>query len=153
MRIVTNTGDDRVVDALRPRLGTGASISVASPRFSLVTFGALRKQLTNLAACRLILPADGEDLQLFGSEHDRAARNRLQLRWLARSFTQWLAENADLRFAPKALPQGMVVVNGSAGTSNCALVGNCSLSSEGLGLSPSESFGITQFTDEESGVT
>jgi len=154
MRIVSNIGTDRVIDVLVPGMAARAEASIASPRFSLFAYEALRPQLEALSVCRLILPAlDDNDLGLTGGTADRAARNRLQVRWLARACGQWLAMKAAVRFASKPLPQGMLVISDSADGRTLAVTGDCSLSSEGLGLAPNESLGITQFTDDEGVVT
>ncbi len=154
MRIVSNIGTDRVIDVLVPGMAAGAEASIASPWFSLFAFEALRPRLDGLSACRLILPApDNHDLGLMGVAADRFARNRLQARWLARACAQWLARKAVVRFASRPLPQGVMVISGGMDGQQQAVIGDCSLSSEGLGLAPNESLGITQFTDDEGVVT
>jgi hypothetical protein len=87
MKLIKNSGNDRVVDALREVLGTESSLDVASPAFSLFAFAEVRSLLEKVARCRLVLPtAQGADLNLLGSEADRPFRNRLQGRWLAHKF-------------------------------------------------------------------
>ena len=153
MRIVTNIGADRVIDVLNASFVPGASASIMSQELSLFVFGELLRKFNSLEHCRIILPHPGNhNLSLLGLESDRAVRSRLQARWLARECVQWLLKKVELRFAPKALPQGMFVIEHDSNNQRCALLGSCSLSSEGLGLSPSASLGITQFTDEGGGV-
>ena len=153
MRIIQNAGADRAIDTLAPLLKRGAAISMASSNFSLFAYSELRTALEGVGDCRIVLPDPAkQDLQLLGSASDRALRNQLQARWLARSCMQWLERKAHARFASKALPQSMIVVNGDAGGTNCALVGACSFSSEGLGFAPGDALGLTQYAEEASTV-
>ena len=153
MRIIQNAGADRAIDTLAPLLKRGAAISMASSNFSLFAYSELRTALEGVGDCRIVLPDPAkQDLQLLGSASDRALRNQLQARWLARSCMQWLERKAHARFASKALPQSMIVVNGNAGGTNCALVGACSFSSEGLGFAPGDALGLTQYAEEASTV-
>lgn len=153
MRIIQNTGADRAIDTLAPLLKRGAAISMASSNFSLFAYSELRTALEGVANCRIVLPDPvKQELQLLGSTSDRALRNQLQARWLARSCIQWLERKAHARFASKALPQSMIVVNGDAGGTNCALVGACSFSSEGLGFAPGDALGLTQYAEEANTV-
>lgn len=153
MRIIQNAGADRAIDTLAPLLKRGAAISMASSNFSLFAYSELRTALEGVGDYRIVLPDPAkQDLQLLGSASDRALRNQLQARWLARSCMQWLERKAHARFASKALPQSMIVVNGNAGGTNCALVGACSFSSEGLGFAPGDALGLTQYAEEASTV-
>tara|TARA_R110000868_G_scaffold325621_1_gene586416 strand:- start:10742 stop:13945 length:3204 start_codon:yes stop_codon:yes gene_type:complete len=153
MRILQNTGADRVSDTLVSKLKRGAAISMASSDFSLFAYSILRPALDGTTGSRIILPDPVKhNLQLLGSASDRALRNQLQGRWLARSCAHWLEKKAQVRFAPKGLPQSMIIVNGSSEELECAVVGACSFSSEGLGLAPSDSLGLTQFADEPNAV-
>ena len=97
MRIVGNTGTDRVVDLLRPRLRQGSRLDVVSPSFSLFAFAELLDLLSGIEKAQPLLPPAEADLALLGSESDRAARNRLQARWLARRCAQWVTEKVELR--------------------------------------------------------
>ena len=91
MKLIKNTGSDRVIDELRQTLAPPSSLDLASPAFSLFAFAELRKLLEKLDACRVVLPAtNGAELGLTGSDTDRAFRNRLQLRWLARECGAWI---------------------------------------------------------------
>lgn len=153
MRIVTNTGNDRVFDVLTSHLERGASASIASADFSLFAYDKLRREVAGLRNCRIVVPSSNvAEATLTGADFDRPSRNLLQLRWLARSCSDWLSRKVELRYAPKPLPQGMMVIAGGSGAAPCAVVGSCGLTSDGLGFSPSESFGITQVTSEPEGV-
>jgi hypothetical protein len=110
MRLVKNTGTDRVIDELRRSLLPPSSLDLASSEFSLFAYAELRELLDKLDACRIVLPnAEGEELGLTGSNADRAFRNRLQLRWLARECSAWIRKKAELRIAPGRLPQSILI--------------------------------------------
>src|SRR5450759_5894800 len=97
MKLIRNTGNDRVIDELRRTLAPPSSLDLASPAFSLFAFAELRDLLERLDACRVVLPAtNGGDLGLTGSDTDRAFRNRLQLRWLARECAAWIKKKVCL---------------------------------------------------------
>jgi len=56
MRLIKNTGSDRVIDELRQTLAPSSSLDLASPAFSLFAFAELREVLEKLDACRVVLP-------------------------------------------------------------------------------------------------
>ena len=78
MRLVANTGTDRVVDVIEPWLRPDHQMDLASDSFSLFAFGELMEKLLRMASVRVLLPPGEAELGLFGAEADRAARNRLQ---------------------------------------------------------------------------
>ena len=109
MKLIRNTGNDRVIDELRQTLATHASLDLASPAFSLFAFAELRDLLEKLDSCRMVLPtSDNDEVGLVGAEADRAFRNRLQLRWLARECAAWI-KRVELRGAPTWLPQSILI--------------------------------------------
>jgi hypothetical protein len=84
MKLIKNTGSERVIDALRKALVPDSSLDFASPLFSLFAYAELRKPLSDLTNCNLLLPSpESSDLSLLGSATDRPMRNELQARWLA----------------------------------------------------------------------
>lgn len=85
MRLIKNSGGDRVVDELRQCLAPLGTLDVATAAFSLFAFAEVQELLSKLDKCRLVVP-DGEanDLTLLGGPSDRAYRNRLLGRWLAK---------------------------------------------------------------------
>ena len=97
MRIISNTGTDRVVDLIQPWLRSGHQIDLASDAFSLHAFGELVEKLSRIANVRLVLPSNDVELSLLGSDADRAARNRLQGRWLARRCADWIEKKVEVR--------------------------------------------------------
>lgn len=53
MKLVRNTGADRVIDLLRPGLAAGRQLDVVIPDFSLFAFSEMMHELAALAGCRL----------------------------------------------------------------------------------------------------
>jgi hypothetical protein len=155
MRLIKNSGSNRVVDELRQVLVPQGSLDIASPAFSLFAFGEIRDQLSRLAKCRLLVPtSEAGDLCLLGTTSDRAYRNRLQARWLARQCAAWLEAKADVKNAPGAIPQAALVVGGEDAALARATTGNCPFTTEGLGITPGNQFSLIQATEsaEECGL-
>ena len=115
MKIVRNTGTDRVVDLLRPSLTAGRQLDVVTPSLSVFAFSELQNEVASVVRCRLLLPPASTELAVLGSDADRAARNRLQTRWLAERLSQWLTDRAEVRRAPGAVPQGAFVLRDGEG--------------------------------------
>src|SRR5436190_1771523 len=112
MKLIKNSGNDRVLDALRSVLAPQSSLDLASPSFSLFGFAEVQALLEKLDHCRLVLPTtEGTDLSLLGLEADRPFRNRLQTRWLARQCVEWIQKKTELRGAPAFLPQSTLIVS------------------------------------------
>ena len=144
MRIISNTGTDRVVDLVRPRLGSGNRIDLVSEALSLYAFGELAEKLSRLANARLVLPPNDADLSFFGSDADRAARNRLQGRWLARRCADWIEKKVEVRRTGRPVPQGAIVLRNGDGRPQQAVLGSFSFSSDGLGLAPGNPLNLIQ---------
>ncbi|ABK43304.1 helicase domain protein [Magnetococcus marinus MC-1] len=152
MRLIKNSGNDRVIDELRKSLPAGSQLSIASSHFSLFAFAELRERLARGKQCRLVMPAlDSANIQLLGTDSDRLARNRLQNRWLAAQCMAWLKAKAEVRLAASPLPQAALVTEGVTPVANHVITGNCSFTTEGLGLAPNAPFSLIQCseTDEE----
>ena len=115
MKIVRNTGTERVVDLLRPSLTAGRQLDVVTPSLSVFAFSELQNEVASVVRCRLLLPPASTELAVLGSDADRAARNRLQTRWLAERLSQWLTDRAEVRRAPGAVPQGAFVLRDGEG--------------------------------------
>ena len=147
MRIVSNTGADRVIDIVRPRLQTGNRIDLASRTLSLFAFGELAGNLARMAGARLVLPPDEADLDLLGSDADRSARNRLQGRWLAGRCATWIEKAAEVRRAKGPVPQGAIVLRNGDGRAGQALLGSFSFSTGGLGLAPDNPLNLIQASE------
>ena len=152
MRIVSNSGTDRVVDIVRAQLRAGHHVDFASRALSLFAFGELAGDLGRLAGARLVLPPDDAELELLGSDADRAARNRLLARWLAGRCAGWIEKAVEVRRAKSQVPQGAIVLRNGDGRAAQALLGSFSLSTDGLGVAPGNPLNLIQAseTPEES---
>ena len=58
MKLISNAGNDRVIDHIQPNLDKDFQIGLASQAFSLFAFASLRKPLSQASDAKLILPAD-----------------------------------------------------------------------------------------------
>ena len=106
MRLIKNSGNDRVIDELRHCLQGKSSLDIASPSFSLFAFSELQDQLANIGAARLALPSpEKHDWELLGGDSDRAFRNRLQVRWLAKQCAEWVCKKVEVKQASGTIPQ------------------------------------------------
>lgn len=147
MRLVRNSATDRVVDKLREWLDQGALIDIVSPTFSLPAFAELRNGLNGVERCRLLLGDANSILpSLLGSEADIAFRGQLQGRWLARLVADWARKRVEIRHTRRSPPQSLILVNGKPDFRR-AMVGTCSFSTDGLGVTPSGRLGLIQATE------
>ena len=145
MKLISNTGTNRVIDVLRQSLQSDSSLDIATPFLSLFAFSELRDLLNHVTHSRLILPLDTDgDLTLLGSAADRPARNRLQARWLARECAKWIREKTELRQSSSPLPQSAYVVRQTDTAQSRVITGNCPLTTDGLGLAPGNQFSLIQ---------
>jgi hypothetical protein len=147
MRLVRNTGNDRVIDLVRPLLGTGKEVGIVSAALSTFAFAELLSGLQAIDRCQLVLPPEGSDLQLLGSDADRPARNRLQARWLAGKLAHWLTNKVELRRATSAVPQGAMVIRAGSERPVQALLGSLAFSSDGLGVTPGNPLSLIQASE------
>jgi hypothetical protein len=153
VRLVTNSGSDRVIDIVRPHLARGNRLDAITPALSLFAFAEILRDARKLAGCRLVLPPADHGLELLGGPADRAARNRLQARWLAHQLGDWIAAKAEIRRAPGSVPQGAFVLRDPAGQAAQALLGSLALTTDGLGTAPGNPMSLIQAseTPEEAG--
>lgn len=147
MKLVQNRGADRAIDLLRPHLKTGQLLAFMTPTFSLHAYAELRDALARVNSTQLILPGEGQDLEIQGGEGDRAARNRLQTRWLANQCAAWLQGQVEVRRAPGRIPQGTAVLRNAQGTPEQVVMGSVAMSTEGLGLTPGNPLSLTQASE------
>lgn len=148
MKLLKNSGNERVIDQLRAWHLRGAVINFMSPDFSLHAFAEIRELLAKADRVRLFIgdkAAQGETL--FGGSTDIVYRNKLQGRWLARSACDWLRNYVEVRHASAPIPQSMIAVNGS--TVHHAVIGTCAFTTEGLGIAPASQLGLVQVTDTD----
>ena len=148
MRLIRNSGNDRVIDELHRSLSKHSSLDVASPSLSLFAFAGLRPLLDQLQRCRLVVPlGDDSDLRLQGTDADRSLRNQLIARALAKQCAQWIASKADVRPAPATLLQSTILSSQPDSASGRAITGNRPLTTEGLGLVPGNPFSLIQCSE------
>jgi len=147
VRLTTAARGDRVVDLVQGGVKTGDQLDAMSPTLSLFAFEALLAETTRLGKARLLLPKDGSDLALLGGETDRAARNRLGVRWLAKRCAEWLGAKAEVRRALGAIPQGAIVVRDQQGHPKHVALGSLGLSTDGLGLTAGNPLSLTQSSE------
>ena len=149
MRLVRNSGNDRVIDVIRDHAGPGCRLDVLTSQFSVFAFAELLAPRTHeIAGCRLVLPSNPQELEVLGSVADRSSRNRLQTRWLAQRLMEWLGKIADVRCATGPIPQGAIILRDSTDRPVKALLGSLALSTQGLGLSPSNSMNLIQASEK-----
>ena len=152
MRIIRNSGAERVIDLIRPRMQPGCRLDAVSPALSLFAFAALMNEAARLDRARLLLPREGAELAELGSESDRASRNQLRTRWLAKRFAEWLATKAEVRRAVGSVPQSAMVLRDAQDLPQQVVLGSFAFSTEGLGTTPGNPLSLIQAseTPEES---
>ena len=149
MKFVSNAGQERVIDLLRPGLKPGHQLDIVSPAYSLFAFAEVLADATHLAHTRLITPSESADLALLGSPADRAARNRLQVPWLARQFALWIDTKAEVRRAKGAIPQGAMVMRDALNQPQQAVLGSFGFSTDGLGITPGNPLSLIQASESQ----
>jgi len=148
MKIIRNKRTERVIDELGPTLSTGGSLDVATSSVSLFAYAALKDELEYLVSARLVVAKDGlSSSALLGSDADRAARNQLRSPKLAADFSKWLSAKAEMRSSPVHLHQAMLSARDAQGTPVKAIAGGCSLTTDGIGVSPGSQFSLVQSTE------
>jgi len=155
MKILKNSGAQRVLDELREAITGRASLDAASPAVTLFGFSEIRSLLNGTTACRLVAPSQQLTAgALLGSEADRSYRNQLNVSGRARDFATWIREEVNLKSSPTMLPQATLVVRGEQGQPQRAISGSCALTTEGLGITPGNQFSLVQSTEtpEESAL-
>jgi SNF2 family DNA or RNA helicase len=148
MKLLNTKDADRVVDEIRSCLKAGGRLDAASPAVTLFAFGELFELLRGLTGTRLTVPQSATSADsLLGSEADRGSRNQLAGRKLARVFADWLRESVEVRTAPGPLPQATLVAKNPEGSPAKVMAGNCALTTDGLGITPSNQFSLVQATE------
>jgi hypothetical protein len=147
MKILRNTGTERVIDLVRPWLVQGNQLDVVTSSLSLFAYSELLGEVSKLAKTRLLLPPEEADLAFLGAEADRGARNRLQAGWLARRCAAWLQDKVELRRAPDPVPQGALVVRDGDSRPQQAVLGSFSFNTAGLGITPGNPLSLIQASE------
>lgn len=149
MKIIRNTGNDRVIDLLQPQLTVGRHCDIVTSSVSVFAFAALLRELASLDQGRLVVPSAGTDLSLLGSAADRGSRNRLQVRWLAKQLAHWIEHKTEVRRAIGMVPQGAFVLRDAGAKPLQALLGSLALSTDGLGLTPGNPLNLIQASETQ----
>lgn len=144
MKLISNTGADRVVDELQRALPAGSMLSIASPALSLFAFSALKETLAALSHCRVMLGSANDGLGLAGGPGDTVYRNQLNTHWLARTCAAWIENQVEFRPAPGHLPQSLLMAESPSAEVRRVITGNCPFTTEGLGLTPGNRLGMIQ---------
>lgn len=147
MKIIHNTGTDRVIDLIRPHLQPDNELDCVTPTFSLFAFSELLESLWGLEKVKLVLPPTEENLEFLGTERDRSFRNRLQNRWLALQCAKWIEEKVELRRASGGVPQGAAILTNDQGITEQAVLGSFAFSTEGFGLTPGNPLNLIQASE------
>lgn len=147
MKIIRNAGADRVIDVLRPQLTSGRQLDIVTQTLSIFAFSEMQREVNSLKRCRILIPATNAESSLLGSEADRASRNRLQARWLASCFSQWIAKHAEVRRALSGVPQGAFVLRDGEERPLQAFLGSLAFSTDGLGLTPGNPLSLIQASE------
>ncbi len=106
MKLVSNTGSDRVIDHLTQTFQSPSQLDMLGSTLSLYAYEGLRSLTRNVKHCRAVVPANILENGMQGGRKDRSARNRLQGRWLASQLAKWIASSWDLRSTPTPVTQG-----------------------------------------------
>ena len=153
MKLIQNTGTDRVIDLVRLHLKRGSQLGCVTPTFSLFAFAELLESLSGLDTVQLILPPENGTLDFLGGDGDRAARNRLQTRWLALRCALWVRDKVALRRALGNIPQGALVFSDAQAKPEQVVLGSFSFSTDGLGLTPGNPLSLIQASESRDEAT
>ncbi len=148
MKLIRNTGNERVIDRLGDWISSGATVDLMSPDFSLHAFAEARGLMKKTGSFRLLLGEDAtEGRSLFGGASDITYRNKLQGRWLARFVHDWIKNHVEVRQTAMTPPQSLIVVQTKA--AQRAILGTCAFTTAGLGITPGGQLGLVQVTDTD----
>lgn len=141
MRLVANSGGERALDILKDF--KGETLDILTDQLSI--FGANAALDSAPRGLGRLLLGAATDALLAGDEADRIRRNRLQNRAIVSALGKALAA-ADIR--QTRLPPAQSVLLSQRG----AVIGNCSLTTAGLGIAPQARLGFVQQAENEAEV-
>jgi len=150
MKLIHNSGTNRVIDLIRPNIKRGNQLGCVTPSFSLYAFAEMREALSVLDRVQFILSRDDKAPDFLGDESDRSARNCLQTRWLANQCAKWISENVELHRALGLVPQGTIVVRKPDATPEQVVLGSFAFTTAGLGLTPGNPLSLIQASESSS---
>lgn len=146
MKFIRNAGRDRALDRLTA-VHAGGLARVATAELSVFGVEAFGDAIGTAGAVRMICsPQDVIAAGLLGDVADRARRNSLAGRNSAERVASWLNQS-EVRIASRRLPQSLITVDGA--NEGVALVGGCALTTDGLGLAPTQPLSLTQLAERE----
>lgn len=140
MRLLSNVGTERVVDHLQPH----DKLAIATDAASITGIARL---LPRFALGRLLL---SPGLALSTDASDRRRRNALTIRGEGLNCLDWV-NGAETRITNLPLRQSLLLCGSAAATS--AIVGDCDLTTSGLGLAPSRAAGMIQLLEDPAEVS
>ena len=149
MRVVGNTGNDRVIDLIRPLLNPGFQFDMATSSLSLFAFSEILNEVESLAHSRIVLPPGGINISLLGTPVDRPQRNKLRLRWLAGHFIKWLSNKAEIRRALGGIPQGIFTIRDENANAKKVVFGSIAFSTDGFGSAPGNPLNLIQASESD----
>ena len=147
MKIIRNAGADRVINALRGKLDSGARLDIVVPNVSVFGLETLLELGATHANARIVVDKHTDIASLTGNEHDRARRNELRVRWLASKQRDWVRKQAKIRTSNSPLPQGALILRSKEGKPIMGIHGAFSLCTSGMGVSPSNPMSLIQVTE------
>jgi len=146
LKFIRNAGRDRALDRLTA-VHAGGLARVATAELSVFGVEAFGDAIGTAGAVRMICsPQDVIAAGLLGDVADRARRNSLAGRNSAERVASWLNQS-EVRIASRRLPQSLITVDGA--NEGVALVGGCALTTDGLGLAPTQPLSLTQLAERE----
>jgi len=155
--LLDNKGGGKVGEVLGDIIQKDSRLSVLSGFFSIYGYAALKDQLNQISALRLLIPSSdgryttgGEDelplKDLAGGELGRRFRNSLNLTEIARECAQWLEEKAEIRTVALPVAQNLFHVK-NPDSQDAAIHGSSSFTSGGFGVIPTDGYAMnTYFT-------
>lgn len=147
MKIIYNTGTERLIDLLRSHISSSSHLDFATQTLSLFAFSELSKLLNSIQSVRLLLPPTDVDLALLGNVHDRPFRNKLQSRWLAKQIAVWIQTKASVRRVSSFIPQGTIVIRDDTEQALLGILGSFSFNTDGLGITPGNPLNLIQVSE------
>jgi len=145
MRLLKNTGSDRVLDFLTNSNLKGSNVQWLTSAISIYGLELIKTLIGELGSLELTISNLPSIEELQGSKADRNTRHRLIDRRLSKSLGEWLNSNSSIRKAPSPVVQDAVVV--SSKESFSAIVGSFSLTTAGLGLNGASGLSMVQASE------
>ena len=152
MRLLRNTGDDRVIDFLDATSSERSKVEWLTSGISLYGIERVQRVLGDNATIDLTISAQPTLLDLQGGRSDRTLRHRLIDRRLAKVLCSWIRTHATIRNAPSDVVQDALVIGENGKDSAGALVGSFSLTTSGLGVTGGGGLAIVQASESSEDV-